>query len=79
MEPRGHQRFERRSAPNAYREYVTWRTVQHTVGGRAQNQRNAVAAMAADDYQICFDQLGNGIDLGFRSPENQMLIFLGDS
>ena len=53
--------------------------MQDAVRRRAQNQRNTVSAVAAYHDQVRVNLLCNCIDFGFRTSENQMLVFLGDA
>src|SRR5476651_2786234 len=62
----------------AYRKHIAGRTVQNVVGGGAQQQRQAMPAMAADHDQVAGLFLGQVVNLLARLAVSQVAVLLGE-
>jgi len=63
------------SGLNTYGEYIARRAVQYATGGRAQQEREAVAAMAANHNKVGANLGRQVVNFGFGTAEDQMLVF----
>lgn len=64
---------------NPYGKYVTGRPVQHTVGRRAEQQREPGTAVAADNDEIGIQGLRSSLQLRLWSAEDKVALVRGDT
>ena len=64
-------------ASDAHREDIARCAVQHAVGGRAQQQGQAMPAMTAHYDQVHGLRLGDAMNLALRTSEHQVATILG--